>query len=82
VRPRLQILLEVALAEADRSITVHGEWKDYTPELVHKAVSGEFREYESALMSGDMHSAHGQRVELLQLMVVAAKGYIRLGVSG
>jgi len=70
------------LVEMARSVQVDGDWSGYNQFNIHKAVWQEFDKYTSAVMSADVTGPHGQRRELLQLAVVALKGYVRLGVRG
>lgn len=76
-----QVFKELATEHYD-SIQKHGLWDKYSEFDIHKAVAGEFTEYSDAVISGDVHSRHGQRRELLQLANVALKGYMRLGRVG
>jgi hypothetical protein len=64
--------------EFQHSIGKHGDWSGYTEAEIHKAVTGEYREFTDAVIRSDIHGDHGQRAELLQLAVVAIKGFIML----
>jgi len=76
-----EIYKELAVEFYD-SIQKHGSWDEYNEYQVHKAVFGEFDEYQNALIKGDIHGPHGQRRELLQLAVTAIKGAMRLESVG
>lgn len=74
----LKEALQDLLIEFWHSVFKHGDWHDYDTANVREAVVNEFCEYTEAFIAGDIHGDHGQRKELLQVAVVAIKGYLRL----
>ena len=60
--------------ENGRSIEKHGDWADYTPLDIFRAVSGEFHEVTQAVIVENIHGDHGMVMELMQLANTCLKG--------
>jgi hypothetical protein len=71
-------ILDEALVRIRRSIGIHGDWAEYTPEQVFDAVMSEISEYCEAYFDGRVGDRHGQIDELKDVVTVAIKGIERL----
>lgn len=71
-------VLDKAFERIKQSIIKHGDWSDYSPVAVHKALSGEFNEYLAAVVADQISGRHGQIDELVDVIVTAVKGIRRL----
>ena len=71
-------ILDDSLVRIQRSISIHGDWTDHTPEQVFDAVMDELSEYCEAFFDGRVGDRHGQIDELMDVIAVATKGIERL----
>lgn len=66
-------IIEKLKMEHARSMEKHGKWKDVSSLDQADAIAAEYDEWERAYYSGDIHGEHGEIVELVQVMNVAAR---------
>lgn len=66
-------------AENAASILKHGLWRDnYTDSEQKDAIEGEFCEWYTAHLDGNIHGEHGELAELLDLANVCIRRYMFL----
>lgn len=66
-------VIEGVIAELERSITIHGDWRDYDRQAMYKAIRDEFEELQTAWYTGDDTGEHGMMNEARQLAVCCIK---------
>ena len=69
----LNQIIEKLKMENARSMEIHGKWVDLPKEEQLAAVAGEFDEWLMAVAKHDINGEHGEVVELVHLMNVAAR---------
>jgi hypothetical protein len=66
-------VIEGVITELERSITIHGDWSDYSRHDMYRAIRDEFEELQTAWYGGDDTGEHGIINEARQLAVCCIK---------
>lgn len=73
-----RLVLERVGLGVNRSLALHGDWRDYGLSRIGWVVAGELWEVIWAMLRGDIHGEHGVISELRDLAIVCVKAIERM----